>query len=253
MENAQKQIKIYQKEINLLKQKLENLTGYNKIVELENKLKESELKIIDQNKEIRILKEIQKREEKDINKTLIEQDFEKKIQNITEMLKNEKIRNRELEKKLLEEQKSNIKLHALIVELQEKNKKSKNELNETKCEHRFKEKKEDSNEEKYKEDIEKMQNLVKSIQRQLEKERIIFKRNTNLLKSEVNDLKQKLEQIDNIKSSEYYKLRSRSRALKMDNLTENCLEKRKEHKNIIIRIHKNRPSKSPLDIVFFIV
>jgi len=120
LENVQKQVKSYQKEINSLKEKLDAKTGYEKIIDLENKLKEVEMRNADLSKQQASLEQILKNQEKELEKIRNGGEGSTKLKALNEQLKTVKEKNKELEKKITAESASYQKQHTQLLDLQEK-------------------------------------------------------------------------------------------------------------------------------------
>eukprot|EP01022_Parablepharisma_sp_SALTPOND_P000704 TRINITY_DN1044_c0_g1_i2.p7 TRINITY_DN1044_c0_g1~~TRINITY_DN1044_c0_g1_i2.p7 ORF type:complete len:356 (-),score=89.76 TRINITY_DN1044_c0_g1_i2:11477-12544(-) len=120
LENMQRKIKAYQKEIAALKEKLEAKTGYEKIIDLENKLREGERKNQELQKQAQALEQILKNQEKELEKIKGNSETSGKLKALNEKLKTCKERNKELEKKLQSESASYQKQHTTLLDLQEK-------------------------------------------------------------------------------------------------------------------------------------
>jgi len=120
-------VKSLQKEIASLRAKLEAKTGYEKIIDLENKLKETDMKYSDLQKELKGLETIEKNQEKELEKLMQAQEPNNKIKELNEQLKSAKEKNKELEKKIQADTASYQKQHVNLIDLQEKLQKLKEE------------------------------------------------------------------------------------------------------------------------------
>ncbi len=127
VETAQKRVKALQKEIAGLRAKLDAKTGYDKIIDLENKLKETDMKYAELQKELRGLEQIEKNQEKELEKLMQAQEPNNKIKELNEQLKAVKDKNKELEKKIQADTASYQKQHINLIDLQEKLQKLKEE------------------------------------------------------------------------------------------------------------------------------
>ncbi len=90
------------------------------MTELENLLKEAETRCQEQQKEIRVLTQIQKAQGKELEKILGRQEYERRIKDLGTELKAAKDRIKDLEKKAAVDAAANLKLHTYAVDLKEK-------------------------------------------------------------------------------------------------------------------------------------
>ena len=115
-----KQVKAYQKEILTLKDKMNAKTEYRLIIDLENKLKDSETKTAELQKQAVTLEQILHNQEKELEKLKGGTEGSAKLKSLQEQLKVSKERNKELEKKIQGESSSYQKQHTTLLNLQEK-------------------------------------------------------------------------------------------------------------------------------------
>eukprot|EP00826_Nyctotherus_ovalis_P008423 TRINITY_DN12181_c0_g2_i1.p1 TRINITY_DN12181_c0_g2~~TRINITY_DN12181_c0_g2_i1.p1 ORF type:complete len:318 (-),score=150.14 TRINITY_DN12181_c0_g2_i1:102-1055(-) len=120
IEVAQKKVKCLQKEIAELRAKLEVKTGYERIVELENQIKEIDIKHAECLKELKGLESIEKMQDKELEKYAQLRKPSDKFKELNDQLKEAKERNKELEKKIQADAANNYKQHVNLVDLQEK-------------------------------------------------------------------------------------------------------------------------------------
>jgi hypothetical protein len=117
---VQKQMQGYQKEIGSLKDKLAAKTGYDKIIDIENTLKDGDMKTQELLKQEKMLKDILKTQERELGKLKKDFGFTEKLKSLSEELKQYKEANRELEKKIQAENQSYQKCHTKFMDLQSK-------------------------------------------------------------------------------------------------------------------------------------
>ena len=127
MDAAQRRVKSLQKEVNTLRGKLDAKIGYDKIVELENKLKETETKYSEYQEEYKGLELIKKKQEKELESLMQNKTVNTKIEELNKQLKQVKERNKELEKKMQLDTANYQKQHVALIDLQEKIQKAKEE------------------------------------------------------------------------------------------------------------------------------
>lgn len=92
----------------------------NRIIDLENKIKEGQKKNLQLDKEIQALELVQKNQENELGKNAENTEGNSKIKMLNEQLKTTKEKNKELEKKIQAESASSQKQHNYLLDLQEK-------------------------------------------------------------------------------------------------------------------------------------
>lgn len=116
-----------QKEVNALRGKLETKMGYDKMVELENKLRETEMKHAQYQEEYKGLENIRRKQEKELELLALNSAAKSKIEELNNQLKQAKERNKELEKKMQMDAANHKRQHVALIDIQEKIQKAKEE------------------------------------------------------------------------------------------------------------------------------
>jgi len=165
---------------------------------LENKLKEGEMKNAELQKEIKALEQIQKNQEKELEKIMGNSEANNKIKALNEQLKKTKEKNKELEKKIQAESSSYQKQHNYLLDLQEKYQKLKKE--KILWKKAIVEKKlpptegEEDNEKKSEEEV--LKNSIASLQKRLEVEKVTAKKNLDGLKLDIAEYQKKIKEAE---------------------------------------------------------
>ena len=128
LENAMKQMKLYQKELFFIKNKVKNQSGYDKIAELETKIKNSSNENTMLHKEIKALNKLEKTQDKKFDRLFTDQEYENKITMLNEHLNKLKIHAKELEGKCESTKLTNLKFNNYYKDLKDKLKNTKSFL-----------------------------------------------------------------------------------------------------------------------------
>eukprot|EP01022_Parablepharisma_sp_SALTPOND_P016069 TRINITY_DN2317_c0_g1_i1.p1 TRINITY_DN2317_c0_g1~~TRINITY_DN2317_c0_g1_i1.p1 ORF type:complete len:258 (+),score=69.60 TRINITY_DN2317_c0_g1_i1:846-1619(+) len=170
----------------------------NRIIDLENKLKEGEMKNQELQKEIKALEQIQKNQEKELDKIMGNSEANNKIKALNEQLKKTKEKNKELEKKIQAESTSYQKQHNYLLDLQEKYQKLKKDKIIWKK--AIVEKKlppaegEEENDKRSEEEV--IKTSIASLQKRLEVERSTSKKTLEGLKTEISEYQRKIKEAE---------------------------------------------------------
>ena len=118
LKSVQKQIQIYQKKNIILKNQINSKTSYDKIVDLENKYKSSEIRNKELEKRVKTLEEILRNQGRILNKKDDIHDTSSKFKSLNEELKQCKKYNKNFEKRLQTEDHNFQKQHEYLINLQ---------------------------------------------------------------------------------------------------------------------------------------
>ncbi len=268
LENAEKQIRSYQREVASLKLKLDAQSGYDRycplltpdsVVELETQLRQAETTIQTQQTEIKTLKGIQKNHEKELGRVLGSLDYERKLKEQGEQLKAERARVKDLERKVVSDDSANTRLHTFVFELQEKYKRAREE-------HRGSLKKLDTGgsqvpaedtagndrseeDSRRQEQVEILQNGLKAMKRRFQQEMSSSRRTVASLKGEIESLTKRLKEAEQENRLNSYKLKESiraSRQLPLPSSPSPPLEK--EEAKRPFRAMAGRPSRTPVKV-----
>ena len=210
-----------QKEVNILRGKLETKIGYDKMIELENKLRETEIKYAEYQDEYKGLENIKKKQEKELETLLQNAVAKNRIEELNEQLKQAKERNKELEKKIQADAINNKKQHVALINLQEKVQKAKEE--------RLYWKKaiaeglpplvdDKGQKEGKKTEEEMLENSIILIKKRIEFERASSKKQINSLKAELMQLQKQIREIEQENKLSSIKLKQLKPLLKHNQL-----------------------------------
>ncbi|CDW89959.1 UNKNOWN [Stylonychia lemnae] len=111
-----------------LKSKLEHKEGMNRVLDLEDKLKESERQRAELQKEVKSMQRIQQDQGKALDKLVNEGDYPNKIKSLMEQLKLAKEKIRELEDKSRKDDKNSLQVQDYLIKLEEQNRELKNKM-----------------------------------------------------------------------------------------------------------------------------
>ena len=199
VEGAQKRVKSLQKEISGLRAKLDAKTGYEKIIDLENKLKETDMKYSELQKELKGLEQIEKNQEKELEKLRQSQEPNGKLKDLNDQLKAAKDKNKDLEKKIQADASSYQKQHVSLIDVQEKLQKLKEEKIQWKraiaegVPTPYEEKTADTGK---KTEEEMLKYSIKSLKKRIEFERASSKKQVDLLKTELSQLQLQIKEAE---------------------------------------------------------
>jgi chromosome segregation ATPase len=168
------------------------------VIDLENKLKESDMKYAELQKELKNLEQIEKSQQKELDKLTQNRESSNKIQELTEQLKKAKEKNKELEKKIQADAASYQKQHVSLLDLQEKLQKLKEEKAQWKK--AIAEKQagpgadKETKEKKSEEEI--LKNSIRSLRKRIEIERANSRKATDGLKTELAQLQTQIKEAE---------------------------------------------------------
>jgi len=165
----------------------------NRVIDLENKLKESEMNNEKLDSELKALAKIQKLQDMEISKILGNQDYETKIKELNEEIKNTKLHLKDQERKLVSDSQDSQNLHEAVAELKSKYQKLKDEKEQIL---KKSPSKSDENEESKKCEIDVLEASIQSIQKTLKFERAAHRKNIDNLTKEKSYLLNHLKEAE---------------------------------------------------------
>ena len=169
-----------------------------RVIDLENKLKESDMKYAELQKEMKNLEQIEKNQQKELDKLSQNRESSNKIQELTEQLKKAKEKNKELEKKIQADAASYQKQHVNLLDLQERLQRLKEEKAQWKKAIADKQTapgaEKEGKDKKSEEDI--LKNSIRSLRKRIEFERANSKKTTDTLKAELAQLQTQIKEAE---------------------------------------------------------
>eukprot|EP00826_Nyctotherus_ovalis_P049438 TRINITY_DN5984_c0_g1_i2.p1 TRINITY_DN5984_c0_g1~~TRINITY_DN5984_c0_g1_i2.p1 ORF type:complete len:583 (+),score=224.16 TRINITY_DN5984_c0_g1_i2:59-1807(+) len=198
LDAVQKQMQGYQREIALLKEKLAAKTGYEKIIDIENVLKDGEMKTQELLKQERTLKGILRTQEKELEKLKKDFGLSEKLKSLSEELRQYKEANKELEKKMQAENQNYQKCHTRLMDLQSKAQNLKEEKLRWKKAVADKVPAPPSEvvEETKRSDAEILQESLGLLQKRLRTEKAVNARNLKAVRAEVEEYEKKIKEAE---------------------------------------------------------
>jgi len=232
--NAQKQLSVYNKEIINLKRMIE--MGSSKIAEAENKLKHSLAMTDVLLKKIKDLKREQNNQGKELEKIIITQGYEGEIKFLNESVKQLKTRAKELEDKLIIVRNNNIKTKDYFENVKQKytELRSKQSTSYTQEEYLLIEIKDNS----------KLKDEHNELKALLEKQRHDNKRDKEMARLEIENLRKKakklelINRVSAVKLKELAKVRKEVCSIKKAIVTTKCRIEHRE-KFSLLRSHRD--------------
>jgi len=252
----QRQMQGYQKEIALLKEKLAAKTGYDKIIDIENTLKDGDMKTQELLKQEKTLKDILKTQERELEKLRKDFGFTEKLKSLNDELKQYKEANKELEKKMQAENQNYQKCHTKLMDLQSKIQRLKEEKLRWKkaIADKLPAPPNEVIEESKRSEEEILQESLTLLQKRLKTEKATNAKNLKIVRMEIEEYEKKVkeaEQEARLNTDKLSQLRKVLRFRQLDPLDDN--EKNKTSINIQEEVKKNcivkvRTNKSIKDI-----
>jgi len=247
MENTKKQISVYQKEISSLKEKLDSHSGYDKVAELEEKLKESIATGISLQKEIKTLNQLQKNQGKELTRIGTKQEYENKIKSLNEQLKRLKEKSKEIDLKNSSVHQNDEKIKDFVRGLNEKYQKLKIEVENLKKQNNSPNLIEIKKEENSEKNSEELKVTLRALKSTLEKERILSKKELEIILVEMGEIRKKLKETEQENRLNALKLKELTRVIRPSNekniQKQNSKRSTRENHSMI----RNRPIKTVIE------